>query len=100
MPNGDAQNSAELKTSLFGLKLAGKDALTTLVFIAILSLAGLSIWQQTVDNAEHREIVCMIKLNLFIYTLPKGDPLDWSKMPVDLYTCVPKFLYENARPIR
>lgn len=100
MPDDDAQNSAEFKTSMFGFKLAGKDALATLLFLAILASAGLSFWQHNKRSDEAREIVCMIKLNLFIYTIPRGEPIEWSKMPVDLYSCVPKFLYESGRPIR
>jgi hypothetical protein len=100
MANGDAQNSAEFKTGLFGFKLIGRDALITFLFITILAEAGLTFWEHSKRSDEHDQIVCMIKLNLFIYTLPKGEPLDWSKMPVDLYSCVPKFLYENARPVR
>ena len=100
MADGDGQNSAEFKTSMFGFKLAGKDALVTFLFIAILADAALTFWENKARQEEHGNIICMIKLNLFIYTLPKGDPLDWSKMPVDLYPCVPKFLYDNARPVR
>ena len=100
MSDGDGQNTAEFKTGLFGFKLAGRDALVTFLFIVMLANAGLIFWESKSRQEEHNEIVCMIKLNLFIYTLPKGEPLDWSKMPVDLYNCVPKFLYENQRTIR
>lgn len=97
MANGESQDSAEFKTSLFGFKLAGRDAVTTFLFIAILALAGLTFWEHSIRNKEHSDIVCMIKLNLYVYSSPRGEPLDWSKMPVDLYSCVPRFLYENVR---
>jgi len=99
MANGE-QDSAEFHTGLFGFKLGGKDAISIFLFIAVLGLSGLTLWEHGTRSTEHDQIVCMIKLNLFVYTLPRGETLDWSKMPVDLYPCVPKFLYENQRPLR
>jgi len=99
MANGD-ENTAEFKTGLFGLKLGGRDAISMFLFIALVAIAALAFWEHGLRNKEHKEITCMIRLNLFIYTLPRGEVLDWSRMPVDLYQCVPRFLFENQRPIR
>jgi len=93
-------DSAEFKTGLFGLKLIGRDALITFLFIIMLAQIGVSLWQHKIRQDEHDQITCMIKLNLFVNQQKSGELLDWSKMPVDLYGCVPKFLYENARPLR
>jgi len=99
MADGDGQNSAEFKTGMFGIKLDGKDAISTLLFIAVVAHGALTFWEHKQRSDEHDNISCMLKLNMFIYTIPRGEPLDWSKMPVDLYGCVPRFLYENQRTL-
>lgn len=94
MSNGD---SVDFRTGLFGIKLTGPNSLITFLFLAILALSGLTLMQHINRQREHTEIVCMIKLNLFMNNIPKGEAIDWAKMPVDLYGCVPRFLYERGR---
>jgi hypothetical protein len=95
MSNGDSVN---IKTGIFGLTLTGPNALILAILIAIMGLTGLDIWENVERSREHDQIMCAIKLNLFFYTQPKGAPVEWNNMPVDLYNCIPKFLYE--RPVR
>ena len=99
MPDVD-QNRVEFSTGLFGLSLTGANALATFLLITIFALAGLTIWSHRERSEEHQEIVCMIKLNLYVNSIERGMPLDWSKMPVDIYGCVPRFLYERGAPQR
>jgi hypothetical protein len=94
MANGT--DRIDVNTGLFGLRLSGPNALITFLFIIILGLMGLTIWAHGERSREHEELSCMIKLNLYVNSIPRGEPLDWSKMPVDLYACVPRFLYERG----
>lgn len=95
MPGID-QDSLDFKTGLFGLRLAGPNALIIFLFISLLGVASLTVWSSREASREHQEIVCMIKLNLYVNSIPRGDQLDWQKLPVDLYGCVPRFLYERG----
>lgn len=94
MANGD---SVDLKSGPFGLKLAGPNALGIFLFIALLATGALAFMQHAQRQLEHERLQCSIRLSIFIYTLPKGSPIDWERMPVDLYPCIPRFLYE--RPV-
>lgn len=93
----DFQDSVDLKTGLFGLRIVGGNAL----FFFLLMLMGMNIaltmWQHVQLSHEHNNIVCSTRLALFVYTSPKGEPIDWNRMPVDLYQCIPRFLYERGR---
>jgi hypothetical protein len=86
----------DFNTGLFGLRLSGPNSLIIFLFIALLCVGALTVWATRESSKEHQEIVCMIKLNLYVNSIPRGEPLDWSKMPVDLYGCVPRFLYERT----
>ena len=92
------ENSIDVKTSLFGIKLVGPNAILILLFLLMLALSALVVWENFRRENEHMQMMCSIKLNLFMNTIPKGTSVDWSNMPVDLYPCIPKFLYE--RPVR
>ena len=96
----EGQNTVDLTTKFGGLKLAGKNALDLFLFLAILALAGLTMYEHIQRSTEHDAIQCSIKLNLFMQTQGTDKPIDWKKMPVDVFSCVPRFLYErdtNAR---
>lgn len=97
MPNED---SIDVKTGLFGLKLAGPNAMLLFIVILILGTGLLYLWQNVLREREHHEIMCMMKLTLFIQTIPKGSVVEWERMPVDLFPCVPAFLYRQERQIR
>jgi len=94
MANED-QNTAEFNTGFFGLKLGGRDAISIFLFIVVLASMGLTVWENGLRSSEHDQITCMIKLNLFVQSQPQSTVLDWAKMPVDLYPCVPRFLYDR-----
>src|ERR1044072_3684485 len=98
MADANGQDQVGLTTKWFGLNLSGKDAGFIFLFIAILALTGLLFWTNKQRSEETAAIQCMIKLNLFVNQQPRTEPLDWSKLPVDLYTCVPRFLYERGLP--
>jgi len=95
MPDGeDRHDSVGLTTKWFGLNLAGKDALGIFLFISLLALAGVTLWEHSQRSNEHDQIGCMLKLNLFMQQIPPGTAIDWHRMPIDLYPCIPSFLYK------
>lgn len=94
----DRHDSVGLTTKWFGLNLSGKDALGIFLFITLLAMMGLDAWENVQRSNEHDGIVCMIKLNLYMQQLPTGAPMDWRRMPVDLYSCIPPFLYKQESP--
>ena len=89
------KSTVSLTTKLGSLSLGGKDALTIALYITMLALSGLNIYEHIQRSKEHDDIVCAIKLNLFLQTLPVDKPIDWRRMPVDIYQCVPRFLYDR-----
>jgi len=92
-----ADDSVDFKSGPLGLKLAGPNAIQILLFISVLALGALVFWGHKQRAQENASMLCMIKLNLFVNQQPRDVPLDWGKMPVDLYPCVPAFLYRPNR---
>ena len=88
------QNTVDLTTKWGGLRLGGKDALDIFLFLSIVALGGLTFYEHIQRSVEHDAIQCSIKLNLFMQTQGTG-PIDWKKMPVDVFSCVPRFIYER-----
>jgi hypothetical protein len=96
MAEASETTGAELQTSLGSLKLTGRDSLFLFLFLAILAHMALTIWSHLQRSKEHDSIECAVKLNTFMQTVPKGEAIDWSKVPVDIYQCIPRFLYERT----
>jgi len=94
MPNEES-NTAEFNTSFFGLKLGGRDALSIFLFIAIIALAGLTIYEHIQRSTEHQSMLCQIKLNLHMQEQNPEKAINWKAMPTDLYGCIPRWLYER-----
>ena len=96
----EGQNTVDLTTKFGGLKLAGKDALDLFLFLAILALGGITIWEHLARSNEHDQISCQIKLNLYMQAQISDKPIDWRKMPSDLFPCIPRFLFERDQATR
>ena len=94
------QDEVNLNTGLFGLKITGGNALFTVLLLAVLANIAVEAWMHRQREDEHRQMLCATKLAIFIYTQPKGGAIDWEHLPVDLYGCVPKFLYERPAVYR
>lgn len=90
------KDTVSLTTKFGALSLGGKNALEIFLFIAVLALAGFDIWSNAQQSHEHDGIVCMLKLNLYMQQVPPGTQIDWRRMPLDLYTCIPPFLYKPS----
>lgn len=100
MAEGNGRNSVDIKTGPFGISLKGDNALVILLFLSMVGLGALIFWENKTRSDENVLLQCMIKLNLFVNQQQRGEVLDWSRMPVDLYGCVPRFLYEKQQPLR
>lgn len=91
----DADEHVDLTTKWFGLKVGGPNALLIVLFMSILLDIGYGMWENFNRRNEHVQLMCAIKLNLFMQNQLMGKSIDWLHMPVDLYPCIPRFLYER-----
>ena len=94
----DTENNTsevKVKTGLFDFSIAGANAFFIFLFVAILADTGLTYLAHQQRQQEHMQLMCAIKLNLFMQNQARGTIPDWERMPVDLYGCIPKFLYER-----
>lgn len=95
-----ARNTVDLTTKWGGLRLGGKDALDIFLFLAIVALGMLTIYEHVQRSTEHDLLSCQIKLNLFMQQQDFSKAVNWRAMPTDLYNCVPKFIYERDEKMR
>ena|SRR5690242_10024186 len=93
-PN-NATDTVSLTTKWGGLSLGGKDALAIFLFIAMLGLSALTLWEHIQRSSEHDLLDCRLKLTLFMQTVAPDKAIDWRRVPVDLYSCVPRFILER-----
>jgi len=91
------QDRVDFNTGLFGLRLSGPNSLIIFLFIGLIGVAALTIWTNRESQKRDHEIACMIKLNLYVNSVPVGEALNWSRMPPDIFPCVPEFLYRPER---
>lgn len=94
------RDTVSLTTKFGALSLGGKNAMDIFLFIAILALTGFAAWEHSLRKDEHAEISCQLKLNLFMQAQSVDKPINWRSMPVDLFSCVPKFLYDRDVNVR
>ena len=100
MADTEGENTVNLSTKLGTLSLGGKNALDIALLITMLALAGLTVYEHIQRSMEHDTITCEIKLNLFMQAQDLAKPIEWRKMPVDLFNCIPKFLYDRDQGAR
>ncbi len=91
------QGSVEVTTGFGSLKLGGANAMGFFLMVCVIGVIAVTLWENVQRSTEHDQIMCTTKLAIFIYTTPR-DPggkieIDWSKLDVSLYSCVPKWLY-------
>jgi len=77
------------------LRMFGGNALFFFLLLMLGLNIGLTIWEHTQRGIEHTQIMCASKLSIYIYTTPKGAPIDWDRLPVDTFRCIPKFLFDR-----
>lgn len=91
----EPQGSVELSTGFGTLKLGGGNALFFFLLLMMGLLIALTFYQHWERHEEHERILCASKLGIYIYTSPKGTPVDWDRLPTDIYPCLPQFLFER-----
>jgi hypothetical protein len=97
MPEDD---SVSVNTGLFGLRLTGPNSLIMFLFITIFALMAMITWENQRREREHEELSCLIKLNLYMNAIPRGEQISWEKVPMDLYACIPSHFYRQDRHLR
>lgn len=77
----------------------GKLTLSLFLFIAAIGIASVSFtaYEHIRRSKEHEVMSCLIKLALYMQGQPPDKPVDWQKMPVDTFSCVPRFIYEREQ---
>ena len=93
--------SGNVEVSGFGasLKLGGANSLFFFLLLVLGLNIGVTLWEHVQRREEHEQIQCGAKLGIYIYTMPKGAPIDWKRMPVDVYKCIPPFLYSRPSAV-
>ena len=95
------ESSVDVKTPWFGVGMKGTDATSFFIILLLIVLSGLTVWQHTLRSREHEQIMCSTKLAIFIFTSPRSEKgtleVNWERLPVDLYGCLPQFLYKTTR---
>lgn len=91
-------NSVKLTSKWGGLELGGKNALDIFLFITMLGLIGFTAWEHTQRSNEHDTLDCRLKLTLYMQSVSPDKPLDWRRVPSDLYPCIPRFIIERDQP--
>ena len=93
------EQKAGVKLTGFGssIELFGGNSLFFFLLLVLGLNIGITLWEHLQRREEHEQIQCGSKLGIYIYTMPKGSPIDWKRMPVDVYKCIPPFLYN--RPV-
>ena len=97
---GEGQNTVDLTTKWGGLRLGGKDALDIFLFLTIVALGALTIYEHIQRSVEHDLLSCQIKLNLFMQQQDVSKAINWRAMPTDLYNCIPRWIYERDEKMR
>ncbi len=93
-------------------------AATVFVVVAISAFMVIAIWEHHNRQVEHQVIegiirtenesvrqrmdavICTTKLNLFLQTLPKGQPIVWQDIPAELWPCTPKTFIEERKTLK
>jgi hypothetical protein len=105
-----AENDAgiDLKFGPYGIHAWGRDAICIVNLLVLLGIGYLVFLENSKRSAEHANQVCINRLNIYVATVTvrtgAADSSNWndlwSNMPMDLYQCVPKFLFDKPAKSR
>lgn len=76
---------------------AGWGLLFLFIFIIGIVTVSLESYEHMKRQKEHEAMSCLIKLALYLQGQPADKPVDWQKLPLDTFNCVPRFVYERER---
>jgi len=93
----EAMHTDGVEVSAFGgtLRMFGGNALFFFLLLLLGLNVALTVWEHAQRSTEHDHIMCASKLSIYIYTTPKGAPIDWDRLPIDTFACIPKFLFDR-----
>jgi hypothetical protein len=94
------QQGVELSGFGANVKLFGGNSLFVFLLLLMAANIGVTIWAGTLRSKEHDEIQCSTKLAIFVYSSTRNTTtgtvdIQWDRLPVDLFGCLPTFLYKT-----
>jgi len=100
-PN-EQQQGVELSGFGANVKLFGGSSLAIFLLIVSAINIGVTLWEGQLRSREHDEIQCSTKLAIFVYSSTRNTAtgtvdIQWDRLPVDLFGCLPTFLYKPQR---
>jgi heme/copper-type cytochrome/quinol oxidase subunit 2 len=91
------EDQLEVKTGFGSIITHGT---TVFIVVALAALTFVALWEHRQRSEEHDEIACLVKLNLFMHTLPKDTPVTWRQIPQDYWPCLPRNIVDSEKTIR
>lgn len=70
------------------------------IVVALFGLTMIGAWEMSRRQAEHEQLACLIKLNLFMQTVPREKTITWHSIPQEYWRCMPSHLVDDARRVR
>jgi hypothetical protein len=86
--------SIKIKTAFGEVSAAGG---IVIIVIALAIIAAMSVWEHYKRSKEADEILCGIRLNSFLYTLPKGE-VTFDRVPAEYWSCLPPTIVNRQKP--
>jgi hypothetical protein len=59
------------------------------IVIALAGLTAMAAYEHYKRFHEHVHILCGIRLNAYLQTLPKGEEITWKEIPAEYWDCLP-----------
>jgi len=59
------------------------------IVIALAALTGMAAYEHFKRFHEHVHILCGIRLNAYLYTIPKGEDITLQQIPAEYWECLP-----------
>jgi hypothetical protein len=89
----EQQPEIRIKTAFGELSAGGG---IVFIVIALAALTGVGLFEHWKRGKEHDEILCGIRLNAFLQTVPRGT-LTWEQVPQEYWSCLPSNLIFRAK---
>jgi len=102
----ESPEPTSVKVSALGatLEMFGGNSMFFFLLLVLGLNIALTFYEHTLRSKEHETIMCSTKLAIFIYTTPRNDKgvleVNWERLPVDLYGCLPKFIFDRDRKVQ
>lgn len=91
-PNGNQRLT--VKTAFGEISTSGG---IVFLVISLTALTAVSIWEHYQRHIEHEALECAIKLNTFLYTIPRGTTVTWEQIPTEYWPCLPPTIVNRMK---